>query len=143
MDRSPEIILQHSASKRVALAIANVCPDAIFCTFLPTADGRKIPYNRAGRGVSDQTPKEDLYTAKQMAEATEPDHHFWGLYMHEPLYDCFNMVLLTVLDVDMKRTSSSTDIRITKLAKWAKDNAHLTERSYSQKGRHVIFLAKS
>ena len=143
MDKSPEIILQHSASKRVALAIANVCPDAIFCTFLPTADGRKIPYNRAGRGVSDQTPKEDLYTAKQMAEATEPDNHFWGLYMHEPLYDCFNTVLLTVLDVDMKRTSSSTDIRITKLAKWAKDNAHLTERSYSQKGRHVIFLAKS
>lgn len=142
MDLSPESILQQSGSKRVAMAIAAICPDAIFCTFLPTADGRKIPYNRAGRGVSDQTPKEDLYTAQQMAETTEPDGHYWGLYMHEPLLDCFKTSLLTVLDVDMKRTSSSTDIRITKLAKWAKENNHLTERSHSKKGRHVIFLAK-
>ena len=141
MDLSPESILQQSGSKRVALAIAAICPSALFCTFLPSADGRKIPYNRQGRGVSDQTPKEDLYTAKQMQNTSEPDGHYWGLYMHEPLLDCFETHLLTVLDVDMKRTSSSTDIRITKLAKWAKDNGHLTERSYSQKGRHVIFLA--
>ena len=138
---NPVEILPQSPSKRVALAIAEICPKAIFCTFHPTADGRKIPYNRNGRGVSDQTPKEDLYTAEQMLQSTEPEGHYWGLYMHEPVYDCFNTSLLTILDVDMKRTSSSTDIRITKLAKWAKDNGHLTERSYSQKGRHVIFLA--
>jgi hypothetical protein len=127
-------------SRRVALAIAQLCPDALFCTFLPTPDGRKIPYNRRGQGVAAETPAENLYTAAEVKTASIPSGHLWGVVMHHPVRDPFGG-LLTVLDVDMKRSDSTTDVRIQRLGKWAKEHGHLTERSYSGKGRHVILLA--
>ena len=127
-------------SRRVALAIAQLCPDALFCTFFPTADGRKIPYNKRGQGVAAETTTENLYTAAEVKTASIPSGHLWGVVMHQPIRDAFGGVL-TVLDVDMKRSDSATDVRIQRLGKWAKENGHLTERSHSGKGRHVIVLA--
>lgn len=142
MENHSVSILPTDPSKVVALAIARICPQALFCIFQATPDGRKLPFSKAGAGVSQDTPKDQLYTPSEVeAHAALDKDHYWGLYMHEPLYDCFNASLLTVLDVDMKRTNSSTDIRIQKLASWAKENGHMTERSHSKKGRHVIFLA--
>ena len=127
-------------SRRVALAIAQLCPDALFCTFFPTPDGRKIPYNKRSQGVAAETPTENLYTADEVKTASIPGGHLWGVVMHQPIRDAFGGVL-TVLDVDMKRSDSATDVRIQRLGKWAKENGHLTERSHSGKGRHVIVLA--
>jgi len=127
-------------SRRVALAIAQLCPDALFCTFFPTPDGRKIPYNKRSQGVAAETPTENLYTADEVKTASIPSGHLWGVVMHQPIRDAFGGVL-TVLDVDMKRSDSATDVRIQRLGKWAKENGHLTERSHSGKGRHVIVLA--
>lgn len=127
-------------SRRVALAIAQLCPEALFCTFYPTPDGRKIPYNKRGQGVAAETPAENLYTADEVKTASIPAGHLWGVVMHHPVRDPFGG-LLTVLDVDMKRSDAPTDVRIQRLGKWAKENGHLTERSHSGKGRHVILLA--
>jgi hypothetical protein len=128
-------------SRRVALAIAQLCPDALFCTFFPTPDGRKIPYNKRGQGVAAETPAENLYTADEVKTSSIPSGHLWGVVMHHPTRDPFGG-LLTVLDVDMKRSDAPTDVRIQRLGKWAKEHGHLTERSHSGKGRHVILLAE-
>ena len=143
MNRSSETILSVDGSKRVALAIADMCPNAYFCLFTATDDGRKLPRSKAGPGVSMETNKADLYTPDEVrAHDRLADNNYWGLYMHEPLTDMFDSAVLTVLDVDLKRSTSTTDMRIQRLAKWAKDHDHMAERSHSKKGRHVLFLAK-
>jgi len=111
--------------------------------FTATDDGRKLPRSKAGPGVSMETNKADLYTPDEVrAHDRLADNNYWGLYMHEPLTDMFDSAVLTVLDVDLKRSTSTTDMRIQRLAKWAKDHGHMAERSHSKKGRHVLFLAK-
>lgn len=126
-----------------AKAIATICPDALFCSFQVTDDGKKIPYNKIGQGVAADTPVHLLYTADELLAGTKirPNHH-WGVVMQHPTTDAFQQAYLTVLDVDMKRSDAPPDIRIGRLAKWSNENSHLTERSHSKKGRHVIFLAK-
>lgn len=136
------ILNEQQQSKRIAQAIGALCPNALFCVFQATADGRKLPHSKTGVGVSDQTPKADLYNIDEVFEHELQPSQFWGLYMHEPVYDCFSEFVLTILDVDMKRSTSPSDIRIKQLGAWAKTNDHLTELSHSKKGRHVIFLAK-
>jgi len=143
MNLSSSEILPADGSKRVAIAIADMCPAARFCIFTATDDGRKLPRSKSGPGVSIETDKADLYTPDEVkAHDSLPDNQYWGLYMHEPLTDMFELAVLTVLDVDLKRSTSTTDMRIQRLAKWAKDHGHMAERSHSKKGRHVIFLAK-
>lgn len=142
MATAESILNEQQASREMALAIGKLCPNALFCTFTATPDGRKLPHSKTGVGVSDQTDKDDLYTLDEVFDLPIPENHFWGLYMHEPVFDCFNEAVLTILDVDMKRSNSPSDIRIKKLGAWARENSHLTEISHSRKGRHVIFLAK-
>ena len=143
MNQNSDSILAVDASKRVALAIAETCPEAYFCLFTATDDGRKIPRSKVGPGVSIDTLKQDLYTAQEVSDhETLQPNNYWGLYMHEPVEDMFKSAVLTVLDVDMKRSTAATDMRIQRLAKWSKDNNHLAERSHSKKGRHVLFLSQ-
>lgn len=126
-----------------AKAIANTCPDALFCSFMVTDEGKKIPFNKNGQGVAADTPKHLLYTAEELLNGAQiRPSHYWGVVMQHPTTDVFGKDYLTVLDVDMKRSDSPPDIRIGRLAKWCNENNHLTERSHSKKGRHVIFLAK-
>lgn len=125
-----------------AKAIANICPDALFCSFMVTDEGKKIPYNKVGQGVAADTPKHMLYTADELLNGAKiRPNHYWGVVMQHPTSDAFGSAYLTVLDVDMKRSDSPPDIRIGRLAKWSNEHNHLTERSHSKKGRHVIFLA--
>ena len=126
-----------------AKAIANICPDALFCSFMVTEENKKIPYNKVGKGVAADTPKHMLYTAEELLNGAQiRPNHYWGVVMQHPTTDAFGSAYLTVLDVDMKRSDSPPDIRIGRLAKWSNEHSHLTERSHSKKGRHVIFLAK-
>ena len=131
-----------SLGYETAKAIATICPDALFCSFQVTDDGKKIPYNKSGQGVAADTPTHLLYTADELLNGTQiRPHHYWGVVMQHPTKDVFGQAYLTVLDVDMKRSDSPPDIRIGRLAKWSNERQHLTERSHSKKGRHVIFLA--
>jgi RecA-family ATPase len=57
-------------------------------------------------------------------------------------FDPFNELVLTILDLDTKRSTAPRDIRMVKLMDLAKERGLLTERSHSKKGGHIIFLAK-
>ena len=138
-----------SRSLVVAQAIAAICPGALFCTFgVSTKAGRqvKMPFSKAGAGVSGTTPPEDLYSAHDILGVPQipPGRgEYWGVVMHQPTYDPFGDLVLTIVDVDTKSSTAPRDIRLTKLSQWARDNNHLRELSHSRKGIHVIFLAKA
>lgn len=124
----------------MATAIANICPEARFCGFSVTPDGRKLPHSKVGMGVAADTDIHNLYTGEELARI--PSHMYVGVVMQHATHDAFQQSVLVFLDVDMKRSDAPTDIRIKRLAQWAKANSHISERSYSKKGRHVSFLAK-
>jgi len=141
-----------SKSLVVARAIAAICPGALFCTFgVSTKAGRqvKMPFSKAGAGVSGTTPPEDLYSADDILRFPHNPQippgrgEYWGVVMHQPTYDPFGDLVLTIVDVDTKSSTAPRDIRLTKLSQWARDNNHLRELSHSRKGIHVIFLAKA
>lgn len=125
-------------SHKVAKMIAAAAPSALFCTFTVT-NGRKIPHNKRGTGVSELTPKEHLYTADEVLSMPTPQTYM-GLCMHRPITDRDDV--LFVLDVDTKHSESPTDIAIQSLGKRAKDHELLTERSISTRGRHVFGFAR-
>lgn len=133
-------------SYRVAQAIANICPNALFCGFKvrAKADGSsaKIPHNKNGQGVAADTDKAALIDSASLAQHdTPPGGEYWGVVMQNPTYDPFNELVLTVLDLDTKRSTAPRVAAMERLMKQAKSLGLLTERSHSKKGGHIIFLA--
>ncbi len=136
-------------SHAVALAIADLCPEALFCGFRlkPKADGTfaKLPVSKAGAGVGADIDHSNLVNGDELRTLTDPPNNsaFWGIFMQSRMtYDPFGELVLTILDLDTKRSTAPRDIRMVKLMDLAKERGLLTERSHSKKGGHIIFLAK-
>lgn len=136
-------------SYAVAVTIANACPEALFCGFKtkPKADGThaKIPVSKTGAGVGADIDQDLLVSCAELAQMIEPPQNceYWGIFMQSRMtFDPFNDLVLTILDLDTKRSTAPRDIRMVKLMDLAKENGLLTERSHSKKGGHIIFLAK-
>jgi RecA-family ATPase len=136
-------------SHAVALAIADICPEALFCGFRlkPKADGTfaKLPVSKAGAGVGADIDHAQLVNGDELRTMTAPPNNsaLWGIFMQNRMtYDPFDDLVLTILDLDTKRSTAPRDIRMVKLMDLAKERGLLTERSHSKKGGHIIFLAK-
>lgn len=136
-------------SYAVAIEIANVCPEALFCGFKTKlkADGThaKIPVSKTGTGVGADIDHAQLVNFDGLATMIYPPQQsdYWGIFMQNRMtYDPFNELVLTILDLDTKRSTAPRDIRMVKLMDQAKERGLLTERSHSKKGGHIIFLAK-
>jgi hypothetical protein len=136
-------------SHAVALAIADICPEALFCGFRlkPKADGTfaKLPVSKAGAGVGADIDHAQLVNGNELRTMTAPPNNsaLWGIFMQNRMtYDPFDDLVLTILDLDTKRSTAPRDIRMVKLMDLAKERGLLTERSHSKKGGHIIFLAK-
>lgn len=134
-------------SRDAAQAIATICPDAFFCGFRvkPKADGSsaKIPVNAVGTGVAADTERGNLIPGHAIRQFETPfGAEYWGVVMHQPTYDPFGELVLTILDLDTKRSTAPRDLRMEKLMTQAKTMGLLTERSHSKKGGHIIFLCK-
>lgn len=136
-------------SYAVAVTIANACPEALFCGFKtkPKADGThaKIPVSKTGAGVGADIDQSLLVNCAELSQMIEPPQNceYWGIFMQSRMtFDPFNDLVLTILDLDTKRSTAPRDIRMVKLMDLAKENGLLTERSHSKKGGHIIFLAK-
>lgn len=133
-------------SYRVAQAIANICPNALFCGFKvrAKADGSsaKIPHNKNGQGVAADTDKAALIDSASLAQHDiPPGGEYWGVVMQKPTYDPLGDLVLTVLDLDTKRSTAPRVLAMEKLMAQARQLGLLTERSHSKKGGHIIFLA--
>ena len=130
------------------MAIADICPDALFCGFRikPKADGTfaKLPVSKAGAGVGADIDHAHLVNGDELRTLTDPPNSaLWGIFMQNRMtYDPFGELVLTILDLDTKRSTAPRDIRMVKLMDLAKERGLLTERSHSKKGGHIIFLAK-
>jgi hypothetical protein len=134
-------------SRQVALSIANICPDALFCGFKvkPKPDGSfaKIPFNKNTQGVAADTDKAALIDGNSLEQhQSPPGGDYWGVVMQNPTFDPFGDLVLTILDLDTKRSTAPRDLRMEKLMSQAKAMGLMTERSHSKKGGHIIFLAK-
>jgi RecA-family ATPase len=136
-------------SYAVAIEIANACPEALFCGFKtkPKADGThaKIPVSKNGTGVGADIDHDQLVNCSGLNQMIYPPNgaDYWGIFMQSRMtYDPFNELVLTILDLDTKRSTAPRDIRMVKLMDQAKERGLLTERSHSKKGGHIIFLAK-
>ena len=134
-------------SRQVALSIASICPDALFCGFKvkPKPDGSfaKIPFNKNTQGVAADTDKAALIDGNSLDQhQSPPGGDYWGVVMQNPTFDPFGDLVLTILDLDTKRSTAPRDLRMEKLMAQAKAMGLMTERSHSKKGGHIIFLAK-
>jgi hypothetical protein len=134
-------------SRQVALSIAHICPDALFCGFKvkPKPDGSfaKIPFNKNTQGVAADTDKSALIDGNSLDQhQSPPGGDYWGVVMQNPTFDPFGDLVLTILDLDTKRSTAPRDLRMEKLMSQAKAMGLMTERSHSKKGGHIIFLAK-
>ena len=136
-------------SYAVAIEIANACPEALFCGFKtkPKADGThaKIPVSKNGTGVGADIDHDQLVNCSLLNQLIYPPNgaDYWGIFMQSRMtYDPFNELVLSILDLDTKRSTAPRDIRMVKLMDQAKERGLLTERSHSKKGGHIIFLAK-
>jgi RecA-family ATPase len=136
-------------SYAVAIEIANACPEALFCGFKtkPKTDGThaKIPVSKNGTGVGADIDHDQLVNCSGLNQMIYPPNgaDYWGIFMQSRMtYDPFNELVLTILDLDTKRSTAPRDIRMVKLMDQAKERGLLTERSHSKKGGHIIFLAK-
>lgn len=146
MSQITQTTLAHP-SRQVAQAISNICPDALFCGFKvkPKPDGSfaKIPFNKNGQGVAANTDRSALIDSNSFPQhQTPPGGEYWGVVMQDLTYDPLNELVLTVLDLDTKRSTAPRVAAMERLMKQAKSMGLLTERSHSKKGGHIIFLAK-
>lgn len=108
------------------------------------ADGSsaKIPHNKNGKGVAADTDKAALIDSASLAQHdSPPGGEYWGVVMQKPTYDPFGDLVLTVLDLDTKRSTAPRVLAMEKLMAQARQLGLLTERSHSKKGGHIIFLA--
>jgi len=145
MENNP--IPQAHPSRQVAQAIASICPDAMFCGFKvktkPDGSSAKIPFNKKTQGVAADTDRSALIDGSSLVDhITPPGGDYWGVVMQNPTFDPFGDLVLTILDLDTKRSTAPKDLRMEKLMAQAKAMGLMTERSHSKKGGHIIFLAK-
>ena len=130
-------------SQAIALKLGSAYQAASFCTF--SLDGsKKIPHKRDGSmGVARDTPADNLFTTEDIwAMEAMPHGHYFGLVLQKAaaIPDRGHLV---VLDVDLKHSQTTTNMAITKMARWVKTNQALTEISVSGKGRHIFLIAKT
>ena len=130
-------------SQAIALKLGSAYQAASFCTF--SLDGsKKIPHKRDGSmGVARDTPPESLFTTEDIwAMEAMPHGQYFGLVLQKAaaIPDRGHLV---VLDVDLKHSQTTTNMAITKMARWVKANQALTEISVSGKGRHIFLIAKT
>ena len=130
-------------SQTIALKLGSAYQAASFCTF--SLDGsKKIPHKRDGSmGVARDTPPEYLFTTEDIwAMEAMPHGQYFGLVLQKAaaIPDRGHLV---VLDVDLKHSQTTTNMAITKMARWVKANQALTEISVSGKGRHIFLIAKT
>ena len=131
-----------AASKLIATKLIEQHPQAIFCTFATTNDGKKIPYKKSGQGVARDTAPDQLYSAQEVqAMDAAPYGSYFGLVMQSPAVS--NDGFLVCLDVDMKHSTSPTNIAIKRMAEWVKQHDQLTEISVSGRGRHIFLFVSS
>ena len=131
-----------TASKQIASKLIEQHPQAIFCTFATTSDGKKIPYKKSGQGVARDTPIDQLYSAIEVqAMDSAPFGGYLGIVMQTPAVS--NDGYLVCLDVDMKHSTSPTNIAIKRMAEWVKQHDQLTEVSVSGRGRHIFLFVSN
>ena len=131
-----------TASKQIASKLIEQHPSAIFCTFATTSDGKKIPYKKSGQGVARDTPPDQLYSAIEVqAMDSAPFGGYLGIVMQSPAVS--NDGYLVCLDVDMKHSTSPTNIAIKRMAEWVKQHDQLTEVSVSGRGRHIFLFVSN
>ena len=128
-------------SQAIAVKLIEQHPSAVFCTFATTLDGKKIPYKKSGQGVARDTPSDQLYSASEVLTMdAAPAGDYLGIVMQTPAMS--QGAYLVCLDVDMKHSTSATNIAIKRMAEWVKQQDQLTEVSVSGRGRHVfLFVA--
>ena len=130
-----------TASKQIASKLIEQHPSAIFCTFATTSDGKKIPYKKSGQGVARDTPPDQLYSAIEVqAMDSAPFGGYLGIVMQSPAV--YNHGYFVCLDVDMKHSTSPTNIAIKRMAEWVKQHDQLTEVSVSGRGRHIFLFVE-
>lgn len=128
-------------TQAIALKLGHAYQAASFCTF--SLDGsKKIPHKRDGSmGVARETPAEHLFTTEDVwAMEAMPHGQYFGLVLQKAAV-IPNRGHLVVLDVDLKHSQTTTNMAITKMARWVKSNQALTEISVSGKGRHIFLIA--
>ena len=130
-------------TQAIALKLGSAYQAASFCTF--SLDGsKKIPHKRDGSmGVARDTPADNLFTTEDLwAMEAMPHGQYFGLVLQKAavIPDRGHLV---VLDVDLKHSQTTTNMAITKMARWVKANQALTEISVSGKGRHIFLIAKT
>lgn len=130
-------------SQAIALKLGSAYQAASFCTF--ALDGsKKIPHKRDGSmGVARDTPADNLYTTEDVwAMEAMPHGQYFGLVLQKAaaIPDRGHLV---VLDVDLKHSQTTTNMAITKMARWVKAHKALTEISVSGKGRHIFLIVKT
>ena len=131
-----------TASKQIASKLIEQHPNAIFCTFSATSDGKKIPYKKSGQGVARDTPPDQLYSAIEVqAMDSAPYGGYLGIVMQSPAV--YNHGYFVCLDVDMKHSTSPTNIAIKRMAEWVKQHDQLTEVSVSGRGRHIFLFVSN
>lgn len=136
---------QHASTfdktQSVALKLGTAYSQANFCTF--ALDGtKKIPHKRDGSmGVARDTPASNLYSTDDIWAMEEMPHgQYFGLVLQKAAA-IHGKGHLVVLDVDLKHSQTTTNMAITKMARWVKANQALTEISVSGKGRHIFLIA--
>jgi hypothetical protein len=137
----PKMADEFTHSQAIAVKLIEQHPHAVFCTFATTADGKKIPYKKSGQGVARDTPPDQLYSASEVLTMNAaPAGSYLGIVMQTPAMS--QGAYLVCLDVDMKHSTSATNIAIKRMAEWVKQQDQLTEVSVSGRGRHVfLFVA--
>jgi hypothetical protein len=137
----PKMADEFTNSHAIAVKLIEQHPSAVFCTFATTADGKKIPYKKSGQGVARDTPPDQLYSASEVLTMdAAPAGSYLGIVMQTPAMS--QGAYLVCLDVDMKHSTSATNIAIKRMAEWVKQQDQLTEVSVSGRGRHVfLFVA--
>jgi hypothetical protein len=136
-DSQPSVFDQTQA---IALKLGNAYSQASFCTF--SLDGsKKIPHKRDGSmGVARDTPADNLFTTDEVWAMEEMPHgQYFGLVLQKAAA-IQGKGHLVVLDVDLKNSQTTTNMAITKMARWVKANQALTEISVSGKGRHIFLI---
>ena len=138
----PKMAAEFTNSQAIAVKLIEQHPSAVFCTFATTLDSKKIPYKKSGQGVARDTPSDQLYSASEVLTMdAAPAGDYLGIVMQTPAMS--QGAYLVCLDVDMKHSTSPTNIAIKRMAEWVKQHDQLTEVSVSGRGRHIFLFVEN
>jgi hypothetical protein len=134
---------REEASRAIAIEISNICPKARFCGFTVSGSGKDVkkhPKSKVSGSVKNETPSQHLILADELKSA-EPLGDYFGVLMHAPVFDPFNDLVLTCLDVDYKRALGQRHASVNKLITDCQQLGLLIEKTVSGHGLHIWFLA--